>query len=96
MPNIRRGFPPGVVPAANRRFAAPAKAGVIASSNGNESRMPAPRRNRRRERAGRVETDGALTLDKRVFMVSAYAYLIPIFRKSRARLNSFGSMSGFG
>src|SRR5688572_16454037 len=68
MPNMRRGFPPGVL-AAVIRFAAAANAGVMASRSGNESRMPAPRRNLRRERAGRVETKGAsLVLAKVVFM----------------------------
>ena len=59
MPNIRRGFPPGVAAAAIR-FAAAAKAGVMASSNGKESKIPALRRNLRRDSAGRVETNGPL------------------------------------
>src|SRR5437867_5729840 len=57
MPNIRRGFPPGVAVA--EIFLNAANAGVIASSIGKESRMPAPRRNLRREMAGCVETNGA-------------------------------------
>src|SRR3954453_18027527 len=56
MPSMRRGFPSGVVSAPLPARAA--KAGCMASSQGSESRMPAPRRNRRREMARRVETKG--------------------------------------
>src|SRR4051812_32435915 len=56
MPSIRRGFPSGV--AAAPLPARAAKAGCMASNQGGERRMPAPRRNRRRERARRVETKG--------------------------------------
>src|SRR5258708_30419809 len=58
MPNIRRGLPPGVAPAAIR-LAAAANAGLMASSSGKVSRIPAPRRNFRRDSAGRVEKKGA-------------------------------------
>ena len=44
MPSIRRGFPPGVL-SAPVVCATAANAGIIASSSGSESRMPAPRRN---------------------------------------------------
>src|SRR2546426_248016 len=87
MPNIRRGFPPGVAPAAIR-FAAAANAGVMASSNGSERKMPAPQRNFRRDSAGLVETKGATRgLLKRVFMVSSQ-WLINsnMGRKSRRML----------
>ena len=73
---MRRGFPPGVAPAASRRLAAAAaNAGVMASSKGSERRMPAPRRNLRRDNAARVETNAALLLVRRVFMV-CYQWLI--------------------
>ena len=60
MPKNRRGFPPGVAAASfNADFTTPANAGVIASSNGSDRAMPAPRRKLRRESAGRVETKEA-------------------------------------
>src|SRR5579872_1915688 len=58
MASIRRGFPPGVAAAFSVKAA---KAGCMASKSGRESRMPAPRRNRRRETARRVATKGPLT-----------------------------------
>lgn len=61
MPKKRRRLPPGV-PSLAVRFATAAKAGVIASSSGSESKMPAPRRNLRRESGERVETKGALVI----------------------------------
>jgi hypothetical protein len=69
MPNIRRGFPPGVAPAASRLVAA-ANAGVMVSSIGKERKMPAARRNFRREKAWGAETKGPRTLEKRAFMMS--------------------------
>jgi hypothetical protein len=47
--SIRLGFAPGEV-GDDDPAAALANAGVIASSNGSPSAMPAPRRNPRRER----------------------------------------------
>jgi hypothetical protein len=56
IPNIRRGFPPGV--AAAEFLATVPNTGDIASSIGNESKIPAPRKNLRREIAPWVEMYG--------------------------------------
>ena len=61
MPKNRRGFPPGAASDATL-FVMAANAGVIASSSGRERRMPAPRRNFLRDKAGRVETKGPVAV----------------------------------
>src|ERR1041385_2914358 len=57
-PRNRRGLPPGVAPAPTR-FATAPNAGLMASNNGRKRRMPAPRRNLLRDKAGRVQANGA-------------------------------------
>ncbi len=58
MPNIRRGVAPGAS-GDDVASAARASAGIIESSSGKAMAMPAPRRNRRRDSAGRKEMCGA-------------------------------------